>query len=143
MSPEHPLVHELHVRSPKAWDAEHPNLYRLELAFVVSGQIIESVERIIGFRTVNRAGNQLFVNGQPVKLHGVCRHSIHPLYGRAVPPEFDRGMRSSSAKPTSTLYGPHTTLQLKLFWKPVIATGSMSRKKQPSAGPLQAPRTPI
>jgi hypothetical protein len=89
VSPEQPLERALHVASPKAWDAEHPNLYRLEIAVVADGQIVETVERVIGFRTVHRAGNQLFVNGQPVKLHGVCRHSIHPLYGRAVPPEFD------------------------------------------------------
>lgn len=89
VSPEHPLVHELHVRSPKAWDAEHPNLYRLDVAVLAGGEVIETVERNIGFRTVHRAGNQLFVNGQPVKLHGVCRHSIHPLHGRAVPAEFD------------------------------------------------------
>jgi hypothetical protein len=89
VSPERPLVDELHAPSAKAWDAEHPNLYRLEAAVLVGGQVIETVERIFGFRTVHRAGNQLFVNGQPVKLHGVCRHSIHPVHGRAVPAEFD------------------------------------------------------
>lgn len=89
ISPENPLVHELHVRSPKPWDSEHPNLYRLQIALLLNGRIIETVERLIGFRSVERIGNQLLVNGQPVKLHGACRHSIHPLYGRAVPPEFD------------------------------------------------------
>jgi hypothetical protein len=89
VTPEKPLVHELHVRSAKAWDAEHPNLFRLEVAVLAGGQVIETIERTIGFRTVLRDGNQLLVNGQPVKLHGVCRHSIHPLHGRAVPTEFD------------------------------------------------------
>jgi Glycosyl hydrolases family 2, TIM barrel domain/Glycosyl hydrolases family 2, sugar binding domain/Glycosyl hydrolases family 2 len=89
ISPEKPLVHELRVGSVRPWDAEHPNLYRLEIDVVVGGQVMATLERMIGFRTVHRAGNQLLVNGQPVKLHGVCRHSIHPLHGRAVPPEFD------------------------------------------------------
>ena len=87
--PDHPLAHELHLRSPRAWDVEHPNLYRMKVAVFAGGQVIETVERSLGFRTVNCRGNQLFVNAQPVKLHGVCRHSIHPLYGRAVPAEFD------------------------------------------------------
>jgi hypothetical protein len=86
---ENSLVHELRVRSPSPWDSEHPNLYRFQIALVVNGQVIETVERTVGFRSVARIGNQLFVNGQPVKLYGACRHSIHPIYGRAVPPEFD------------------------------------------------------
>lgn len=84
-----PQSHEIRVPTAKAWDAEHPNLYRLEIAVVAAGQTVATVERTIGFRTVHRVGNRLFVNGQPVKLHGVCRHSIHPIYGRAVPAEFD------------------------------------------------------
>lgn len=89
ISATQPMSHEIRVSSAKAWDAEHPNLYRFEITILVNRQISGSVERVIGFRTVHRAGNQLFVNDQPVKLHGVCRHSIHPLYGRAVPAEFD------------------------------------------------------
>jgi hypothetical protein len=89
VSEQKPLVHALHVPSARAWDAEHPNLYRLEIGVVVGGQVVASVERTIGFRTVHRAGNELLVNGQPVKLHGVCRHSIHPIHGRAVPAEID------------------------------------------------------
>ena len=89
ISRENPLAHVLRVRSPKPWDSEHPNLYSFQVALSANGKVIASVERTIGFRSVERIGNQLLVNGQPVKLHGACRHSIHPLYGRAVPPEFD------------------------------------------------------
>ncbi len=89
ISPDHPIVQELHIGSAKAWDTEHPNLYLLEVALVAGEQVIETVERSIGFRSVHRDGNQLFVNGRPVNLHGVCRHSIHPLHGRAVPLEID------------------------------------------------------
>lgn len=91
LSPTHPLEHVIQVHSAKAWDAEHPNLYTLEIALVVGNQVVESVQRNVGFRTVHRDGNRLLVNGMSVKLHGVCRHSIHPLFGRAVPAEFDEG----------------------------------------------------
>ena len=77
------------VQAPRPWDAEHPNLYTLEISLVFDGQTVETLERRIGFRSVRREGNRLLVNGRPVKLRGVCRHSIHPIYGRAVPAEFD------------------------------------------------------
>jgi hypothetical protein len=77
------------VQPAKSWDAEHPNLYKLQISLVVDGQSAESLERKIGFRTIRRDGNRLLVNGRPVKLRGVCRHSIHPIHGRAVPTEFD------------------------------------------------------
>lgn len=79
----------IHVPAPKHWDAEHPNLYTLEISVLVDGQTTQTLRRKIGFRTVKRAGNQLLVNGEPVKLRGVCRHSIHPLQGRAVSAEYD------------------------------------------------------
>lgn len=84
-----PITQEILVHAPKLWDAEHPNLYVFEVSVVVDGQLTETLQRKIGFRSVERVGNQLLVNGQPVKLRGVCRHSIHPIYGRAVPAEFD------------------------------------------------------
>jgi len=77
------------VQAPKSWDAEHPNLYTLQVSLVLDGQAAETLQRRIGFRSVRRDGNRLLVNGWPVKLRGVCRHSIHPIHGRAVPAEFD------------------------------------------------------
>ena len=80
---------DIHIRRPQRWDAEHPNLYTLEATLVMDGQAVETLRRELGFRVVERRDNQLLVNGQPIKLRGVCRHSIHPLYGRAVPSAFD------------------------------------------------------
>jgi hypothetical protein len=89
-TPEEPSVSKkIIVHTPKPWDAEHPNLYALTVSFSLNGEVVETLDRRIGFRSVRRQGNQLLVNGQPVKLRGVCRHSIHPIYGRATPPEFD------------------------------------------------------
>jgi hypothetical protein len=77
------------IQPAKSWDAEHPNLYTLQISLEIDGQVVESMERKIGFRTIRRDGNRLLVNGRPVKLRGVCRHSIHPIQGRVVPAEFD------------------------------------------------------
>lgn len=86
---DEPTTADVTVSTPKQWDAEHPNTYMLEVSVVIGKTVAQTVRRRIGFRTVERAGNQLLVNGRPVKLRGVCRHSIHPIYGRAVPAEFD------------------------------------------------------
>lgn len=83
------IIQKITVQSPKPWDAEHPNLYTLQLTLAVDGHTVETLERKIGFRSIHRDGNRLLVNGSPVKLRGACRHSIHPIYGRAVPAEFD------------------------------------------------------
>ncbi len=82
-------IQKIVVQSPKPWDAEHPNLYTLEVSLVVDGQTAETIVRRIGFRSIRREGNRLLVNGMPIKLRGVCRHSIHHIHGRAVPAEFD------------------------------------------------------
>ena len=89
LAPGKPAAAEVVVRAPQLWDAEHPNLYTLEISVAVRNAVIQTFRRSIGFRSVKRDGNQLLVNGRPIKLRGVCRHSIHPISGRAVAPEFD------------------------------------------------------
>lgn len=71
------------LTEPQLWDPEHPRLYRLTVRLLVDGQVVETVTERIGLREVAVRGNQVFVNGRPVKLRGVCRHEVHPLTGRA------------------------------------------------------------
>jgi hypothetical protein len=80
---------EIPVSSPRKWDAEHPNLYRLAAEMVVRESTVEKLEKKIGFREIERRKNKLYVNGDPVKLRGVCRHDTHPLWGRMTSPEQD------------------------------------------------------
>lgn len=75
------------VAAPIKWDAEHPNLYRLEASVVVEGQVVETLARGVGFRKIEVVGNKLYVNGREVKLRGVNRHDISPTTGRAITPE--------------------------------------------------------
>jgi beta-galactosidase/beta-glucuronidase len=77
------------VDNPIKWDAEHPHLYALDVSLRSGTTDLMTVRKSIGFRTVERSGNSLLVNGQEIKLHGVCRHSIHPVQGRVVPVELD------------------------------------------------------
>lgn len=68
------------------WHAETPFLYQAELTLLADGKPVETVRRNIGFRTIEVRGNQVLVNGRPVKLRGVARHEVHPLLGRATTP---------------------------------------------------------
>ncbi len=64
--------YELKVKNPRKWDAEHPNLYKLTLSLTdARGKVVETVEKNVGFRKLERRGNQLFVNGQEVKFRGI------------------------------------------------------------------------
>jgi beta-galactosidase/beta-glucuronidase len=77
------------VAAPLKWDSEHPNLYTLEATVVIGGHETQKHTRQFGFRKVERRKNRLYVNGDEVKLRGVCRHDTHPLRGRSVTPEID------------------------------------------------------
>jgi len=83
------LTHQLAVARPQKWDAEHPNLYTLRTSCFENGKETYSFSRQIGFRDIKIKGNQLFVNGQPVKLRGACRHDMHPTLGRTTTAEYD------------------------------------------------------
>lgn len=74
------------VAAPKKWDSEHPNLYLLKTELLTDGKVTEEILQRVGFRQIEVRGNQLFVNGAPVKLRGACRHEVDPLRGRSLTP---------------------------------------------------------
>jgi beta-galactosidase/beta-glucuronidase len=74
------------VASPRKWDSEHPNLYLLKTELLVAGKVAQEITQRVGFRQIEVRGNQLFVNGVPVKLRGVCRHEVDPVRGRSLTP---------------------------------------------------------
>ena len=77
------------VKNPLKWDAEHPNLYTLNVSIRKKGKTISRFTCKVGFREIKIVGNRLLVNGQPVKLRGACRHDIHPVLGRTSTADMD------------------------------------------------------
>ena len=67
------------VKRPALWSAEEPTLYTLEVE--ADG---ETVSCDVGFRTVEIAGRQLLVNGEPVLIAGVNRHEHDDRTGRVI-----------------------------------------------------------
>lgn len=77
------------VNSPILWEAEHPNLYKLTVITEKKGKEIYRFSRNIGFRQIEIKGRQMFINGNPVKLRGACRHDMHPTLGRSTTAALD------------------------------------------------------
>lgn len=77
------------IANPLKWDAEHPNLYRLDVKIKKDGNDTYAFSKAIGFREVKIIEDQMFVNGKPVKLRGANRHDVHPTLGRVSVPYYD------------------------------------------------------
>jgi len=102
----------IRVADPVKWNSEHPDLYFLEATVVIGGHDIQKVAKQFGFRMVERRQNRLYLNGDEVKLRGVCRHDTHPLRGRSVTPEIDekdaRLLRDANVNFVRTSHYPPT-----------------------------------
>jgi beta-galactosidase len=70
-----------HFDGVELWSDEHPALYTLS-GTLESASGSEHIEKKFGFRQIEVRGNELFVNGKAVKLHGFCRHEMSPTEGR-------------------------------------------------------------
>lgn len=78
----------LHVRDPKKWSAEVPNLYRIVVSLLDrQGNHIESEAYQVGFRKVEMTDGQLKLNGKPLLIRGVNRHEHHPELGHVMTEE--------------------------------------------------------
>ena len=74
-----PYHAEITVVDPTLWNAEQPYLYTLVL-----DTPCETITDRVGIREVHVANNQIYVNGQSIKFHGVNRHESDPVTGYAV-----------------------------------------------------------
>lgn len=77
---------DLLTYSPKLWDIDEPNLYRITAELKQDGIVLDSDTAMIGFRTIAvDSDNGFYLNGRNVKLFGVCCHQDHAGVGAAVP----------------------------------------------------------
>lgn len=76
------------VQNPALWSVDDPNLYKLEVSLVVDNQQTDEVIQNVGFRTFRfDADEGFFLNGENMKLKGVCIHQDAGALGSAVPQE--------------------------------------------------------
>ena len=77
---------QLTVPDAALWSPTTPNLYDLRVELVRNGALVDCYTLVIGIRTIAVEGDQLLLNGQPVKLVGFGRHEDFPVVGKGLLP---------------------------------------------------------
>ena len=72
------------ISNVKAWTAETPYLYTLQITLKQGDKVLEVVNQRVGFRHIEIKGGQLLVNGQPILIKGADRHELDPDGGYIV-----------------------------------------------------------
>jgi Beta-galactosidase/beta-glucuronidase len=76
------------LEHPMVWSAEKPNLYECLIELLdAKGNLVESFTQNTGVRRIEKRGEIMYINDQPVKLRGVNRHDHHPRTGHYVDPQ--------------------------------------------------------
>jgi beta-galactosidase len=76
---------KVQIANPKLWDTKNPNLYTAITTIEQNGKIVDQYETVFGIRTVKfDADKGFFLNGEHVKLNGVCDHHDLGALGTAI-----------------------------------------------------------
>ncbi|MDR0658141.1 MAG: glycoside hydrolase family 2 protein [Mediterranea sp.] len=82
------LTMKLPVKNPAVWNLETPNLYTLKTTVLQDGKIIDQTTTTTGFRTFTFDPDTGFgLNGENLKMKGVCLHHDAGALGATVPRE--------------------------------------------------------
>ena len=82
------VTFEAEAEQIKAWSAEEPNLYDLEIELLDDqGQTLEIVTQKTGFRRFEMKDGLMCLNGKRIVFKGVNRHEFNVWRGRAVTEE--------------------------------------------------------
>jgi len=74
------------MHSPKIWDIDSPNLYKLICCVYDKKKMVDRTETKFGYRTIEMSENDGFIlNDRRVMLYGTCNHQDHAGVGIAVP----------------------------------------------------------
>jgi beta-galactosidase len=72
----------LTVLTPKLWSPTNPNLYRIKSSVFINGELVDVYWTPIGFRSFKFDPNNGFIlNGESVKIKGVCLHHDNGCLG--------------------------------------------------------------
>ena len=73
---------QLEAANPSLWSTESPNLYTVRTEVKVDGQTVDTYDTTYGYRWFNYDANTGFsLNGQNVKIKGVCMHQDQGALG--------------------------------------------------------------
>lgn len=78
----------LKVKNPELWGVDSPTLYSMTTEVKVGGKVVDNSTIKVGIRTINFDPNKGFsLNGESMKIKGVCIHHDAGALGAAVPKE--------------------------------------------------------
>jgi beta-galactosidase len=76
------------LNHPQLWSVDHPNLYHLWIKVYVDGKETDNWSDQVGFRSFHFDPDKgFFLNGENIKIKGVCLHDDAGALGTAVPAE--------------------------------------------------------
>jgi beta-galactosidase len=85
-SGEYEFVQQMRIDQPHLWSPDDPHLYRARSTLYEQGRVVDTYDTLFGIRTAEFDPDRGFLlNGQPVKLNGVCLHHDGGPVGAAVP----------------------------------------------------------
>lgn len=78
---------QIRAENPVLWSLEEPYCYTVKTELLLDGVVLDSVENEFGFRTIEFSPQKGFLlNGERVKMHGVCMHHDLGALGAAMNP---------------------------------------------------------
>ncbi|MDG1803908.1 sugar-binding domain-containing protein, partial [Flavicella sp.] len=108
------LSNTLLIENPRLWGVDSPNLYRLKVELLKSGEQIDVASEVFGIRTFNFDANKGFsLNGENMKIKGVNLHHDGGAVGAAVPKaiweyRIDK-LKSIGVNAVRMSHNPHST----------------------------------
>lgn len=83
--PEKPLRYTYSLSNLLPWNAEQPNLYRIEISQRDAGHSEEmAFSTMYGFRKIEINDRLVYINGKRIFFHGVNTQDTHPTRGRSI-----------------------------------------------------------
>lgn len=80
------ISEEIQLANPSLWSVDTPNLYRVDTKLLVAGAVVGGQSTTFGVRSIKFDPNTgFFLNGENMKIKGVCLHHDAGLVGSAVP----------------------------------------------------------
>lgn len=77
---------QIRIEDPILWSVNNPYLYRVIVVVKMKGQVTDSINQRFGIRTLRfDATNGFYLNGENMKVQGVCCHQDHAGVGLAIP----------------------------------------------------------
>ena len=109
------LQHSLAISNPRQWTIATPYLYKIRARLMVDGRETDISEVPLGLRTFTFSPDRGFaLNGQWMKVKGVCVHDDAGVLGTAVPREVWRSrlntLKSLGVNAIRMSHNPHATI---------------------------------